>query len=98
MRQLAWSHHLFTVVLPAGTDRGAFRRHLSRRGIQTSVHYPPVHRTTLYAVGQRLPATDDYAARCVSLPMYAHLSDRQQDLVVGAVRAALAGRSAGSPK
>jgi dTDP-4-amino-4,6-dideoxygalactose transaminase len=91
VEHLAPSHHLFTVVLPADADRDAFRRHLSRQGIQTSVHYPPVHRTTLYSTGQRLPVTDDYAARSVSLPMYAHLSDHQQDLVISGVREALAG-------
>jgi dTDP-4-amino-4,6-dideoxygalactose transaminase len=80
------AHHLFTIVLRDGVDRDAFRASLARRGIQTSVHYPPVHRFSIYASQDRLPVTEDYGARAVSLPMFATMTDEQQDAVVGAVR------------
>lgn len=84
------SHHLFTLVLPAARDRRTFRQRLAERGIQTSVHYPAVHRFAFYAGGPHLPVTDAYAARSVTLPLFAHMTDDQQDRVVEAVRAALA--------
>jgi dTDP-4-amino-4,6-dideoxygalactose transaminase len=84
------SHHLFTVVLPPDVDRDAFRRHLAGCRIQTSVHYPAVHRFALYAGDHRLPVTDAYAARSVTLPLFPHMTDAQQDRVVAAIRAALA--------
>ena len=84
------SHHLFTVVLPEEVDRPAFREELSRRGIQTSVHYPPVHRFALYADGRDLPVTDHYTARTVTLPLFPHMTDAQQDRVVDAVHTGLA--------
>jgi dTDP-4-amino-4,6-dideoxygalactose transaminase len=87
---LSCAYHLFCLLLPDGADRVAFRAALSERGIQTSMHYPPVHRFSIYAeTATELPVTDDYASRAVTLPMYPHMSESQQDLVVDAVAAAL---------
>jgi dTDP-4-amino-4,6-dideoxygalactose transaminase len=83
------AHHLFTVVLEEGVDRAAFREALAARGIQTSIHYPPAHRFSIYAGGGELPVTEDYGARAVTLPMFATMTTTQQDQVVEAVRAAL---------
>jgi dTDP-4-amino-4,6-dideoxygalactose transaminase len=91
------AHHLFCIVLDHGLDRDAFRAHLADAGIQTSVHYPPVHGFSIYSAQRRpLPVTDDYARRTVTLPMFAHMTDAQQDLVIDAALAAAspsAGRS-----
>ncbi|SBW23165.1 DegT/DnrJ/EryC1/StrS aminotransferase [Candidatus Protofrankia californiensis] len=87
---LVSAHHLFTVVLPEDVDRDAFREQLSDRGIQTSVHYPPVHRTAVYAASQELPITDQYATRTVTLPMFSRMRDEQQEHVVSATGKALA--------
>src|SRR3954447_10180919 len=85
---LASAHHLFAIVLDEGADREAFRAALAGRGIQTSLHYPPVHRFAIYAAaGAELPLTDAYAARAVTLPLYAHMTHDQQDLVIEAVAA-----------
>jgi dTDP-4-amino-4,6-dideoxygalactose transaminase len=83
------AHHLFTVVLEEGVDRAGFREALATRGIQTSVHYPPAHGFSIYAGDAELPVTDDYAARAVTLPMFATMTSGQQDEVVDAIRAAL---------
>jgi len=84
------NHHLFCVLLNPDTDREAFRAALAADGIQTSLHYPPIHHFSIYRQdGLELPHTDDYARRAVTLPMYAELAEAQQDLVVRAVRTAL---------
>jgi dTDP-4-amino-4,6-dideoxygalactose transaminase len=83
------AHHLFTVVLDEDVDRAGFRDALASGGIQTSIHYPPAHRFSIYAGAADLPVTDDYAARTVTLPMFATMTRGQQDEVVDAVRAAL---------
>jgi dTDP-4-amino-4,6-dideoxygalactose transaminase len=83
---LVSSHHLFTIVVEEGVDRAAFRERLAQARIETSVHYPPVHRFSIYAASDgALPITDAYAQRTVTLPMFAHMSDEQQDEVVAAV-------------
>lgn len=85
------AYHLFTIVLSEGVDRAAFRAALHRDGVQTSVHYPPVHRFSMYAQPEcELPLTDAYGARTVTLPLFAHMTPDQQDRVVEAAAAALA--------
>jgi dTDP-4-amino-4,6-dideoxygalactose transaminase len=84
------AHHIFTVVLDDGIDRDAVRTALHERGVQTSLHYPPAHRFSIYAAGApELPVTDAYAARAMTLPLFATMSDLQQDLVIDALAAAL---------
>jgi dTDP-4-amino-4,6-dideoxygalactose transaminase len=84
------SHSMFAVVVDEGIDRDAFRDSLTQRGIQTSVHFAPVHRFELYAdSGVELPTADAFAARTVSLPMFAEMEEDQQAEVIEAVREAL---------
>jgi dTDP-4-amino-4,6-dideoxygalactose transaminase len=89
------AHHLFTIVLDDRVERARFREELAARGVQTSVHYPPAHRFSIYtAAAADLPLTEAYAARAVTLPLFATMTLAQQDEVVAAVRAALAARTA----
>ncbi len=85
------AHHLFTVVLDEGVDRDGVRETLARRGVQTSVHYPPAHRFPIHAAHPplQLPLTEAYAERAFSLPLFPTLSDDQFDLVVSALSEAL---------
>jgi dTDP-4-amino-4,6-dideoxygalactose transaminase len=84
------AHHLFTVVLDPRIDRDKLRAHLAGEGIQTSLHYPAVHRFSIYADGApELPRTDAYSARAVTLPLFAHMTDEQQDRVVESVAGAV---------
>jgi dTDP-4-amino-4,6-dideoxygalactose transaminase len=80
--------HLFTIVLD-GVDRQAFRAALAEQGVQTSVHYPPVHEFSTYRKDPpSLPVTERYGAHAVTLPLYAHMTAAQQDIVVEAARSA----------
>jgi dTDP-4-amino-4,6-dideoxygalactose transaminase len=84
------SNSMFAVVLDEGVDRDAFRDSLAQDGIQTSVHFEPVHRFELYADSDAdLPVADAFASRTVSLPMFAEMEEGQQSLVIDAVRRAL---------
>ena len=84
------SHSMFAVVVDEGVDRDAFRDSLAQSGIQTSVHFAPVHRFELYAgSGADLPVADAFAARAVSLPMFPEMEEGQQAQVIEAVKQAL---------
>ncbi|TDB74898.1 DegT/DnrJ/EryC1/StrS aminotransferase family protein [Micromonospora sp. KC723] len=72
--------HLMPVVLPEGTDRGAVREDLAAAGVQTSVHYPPVHHLSAYrdstgAGRSALTVTEAVAPRLLSLPLHSRMSD-----------------------
>lgn len=88
------AHHLAVVVLPQGTARDEVREALRNRGVQTSVHYPPIHHFSLYAAESErsLPRTDDVASRLMTLPLFPHMADHQVDAVVDALLETLAAR------
>jgi len=82
--------HIFTAVVDEDVDRDAVRRAMAERGVQSSVHYPPVHRFSIYAdSGSELPVTDAYGARAITLPLFADMTAAQQDLVLEALDDAL---------
>ncbi|HKD35132.1 MAG TPA: DegT/DnrJ/EryC1/StrS family aminotransferase [Gaiellaceae bacterium] len=78
------AHHLAVVLLPEGTDRDEVRGALEERGIQTSVHYPPIHTLSAYRDRSRrpLPRTDVVAGRILTLPLYGRMTDDQVEEVV----------------
>ena len=86
--------HLLPVLLPEGAGREAFMEQMKSRGIQTSIHYPPVHHFTAYQdltahAPSDLKCTESLAAREVTLPLYPALSEADVTLVVEAVRDSL---------
>lgn len=88
------SHHILPVLLPAGTDRIRFMEGMKARGVQTSIHYPPVHRFQIYEQTgperPHLPLTEGAAAREVTLPLYPAMREEQVEWVARAVRESLA--------
>jgi dTDP-4-amino-4,6-dideoxygalactose transaminase len=82
--------HLYPVLLAAGADRDAVRAGMARAGVQTSVHYPPLHRTAAFADAHApaLPATERYARRTLTLPLFGTMTDAQQALALQALHAA----------
>jgi dTDP-4-amino-4,6-dideoxygalactose transaminase len=82
------AHHLAVILLPPERSREEVRASLAERGIQTSVHYPPIHLFSAYrALGARrsLPATDAVAGRILTLPLYPHMTDADVEAVTSGV-------------
>jgi dTDP-4-amino-4,6-dideoxygalactose transaminase len=80
------AEHLFPIVLHEDVEHSSFREALASDGIQTSLHYPPVHSFSMYRDNaHELPLTASYAARAVTLPLFAHMTGEQIDLVIDAV-------------
>jgi len=69
------SYHLFPILLAPFIDRNKMMERLKDFGIQTSVHYPPVHLFSLYRrrfsfeMGM-LPKTEEASRREVTLPLH----------------------------
>jgi dTDP-4-amino-4,6-dideoxygalactose transaminase len=84
--------HLFPVILPQGTDRAAFMAALAQQGIQTSIHYPPIHHFSHYrrlwppGFDHRLPQTEAVAPRLVTLPLFPTMTGEQAETVAAAVK------------
>lgn len=90
------SYHIFPVVLPADLSRAGFQTALKERGIQTSIHYPPVHLFTYYRrlLGDTqgsLPKTEFVGEHEVTLPLYPGMTDEDLEYVCTAVEEAASG-------
>lgn len=83
----AW--HIFPLLLDPAVDRSRFRGWLRQAGVQTSVHYRPLHLTPAFASGHALPVTEDYARRTVTVPLFPHMTEAQLARVLDAVSAAI---------
>ena len=86
--------HLLPVLLPQGTRREAVMEGMKARGVQTSIHYPPIHRFSAYQhIASRgeydLRLTEDLAARQLTLPLSPMLSETDVTYVVEALRDSL---------
>ena len=81
--------HLY-VVQVRDRDREEFRKALADRGVATGVHYPtpipyqPAYRHLGYTPGD-FPETEEVMDHCVSLPMFAELSDEQIEYVAATI-------------
>jgi dTDP-4-amino-4,6-dideoxygalactose transaminase len=73
-------------------NRDGLAAALREQGIPTAVYYPlPIHKQGVYAgypvAPGGLPVTEAKAGAVISLPMHPYLTEADQDLIVGAVRA-----------
>jgi dTDP-4-amino-4,6-dideoxygalactose transaminase len=85
------SAHIMPVLLPRETKRQEFIESMKASGIQTSIHYPPIHTFTSYKDDTvwNLPVTEDIAKREITLPLYPAMSNDDVITVVSAIQASL---------
>lgn len=89
------SNYIFPIVLKNSTveRRNRVREHLAEAGIQTSVHYPAVHRFSIYReYSSPLPNTEYSADNLVTLPMFSKLTPEQVDYICDTLKEAVAKR------
>ena len=89
----ASSYHILPVVLPKDADRQLVSDRLQDAGIQTSIHYPPVHRFSWYQSRfpcVHLPRTEEFCRRELTLPLHPKLEEQQVESIVRALALALA--------
>jgi dTDP-4-amino-4,6-dideoxygalactose transaminase len=91
-KNISTAYHIFPILLPSNINRNAFMNHLRVKGIQTSIHYPPIHKFSYYKNRFKdisLPNTERIASHQVTLPLFSSMNDEQLDLVINTVREAL---------
>lgn len=84
------SYHIFPIILSPNISRNEFMTELKGKGIQTSVHYPPIHLFTYYreTFGFKegmLPNTELVGKNEVTLPLHPRMSKEDVDFVVESV-------------
>ncbi|HSW65172.1 MAG TPA: DegT/DnrJ/EryC1/StrS family aminotransferase [Dissulfurispiraceae bacterium] len=84
--------HIMAVVLNEGIDRAVIMQKMKDQGIQTSIHYRPIHTFSAYRAKGTvcgLDVTDSLTNRLLTLPLYPAMSENQVDIVVDALRDAM---------
>jgi len=79
------AYHIMPILLPRYIQRQDVIDELRTQGIQTTIHYSPVHQMTLYrdlCPGTHLPRTDDFAQRELTIPLHPQITSSVVEAVV----------------
>ena len=66
------SYHFYWILVK---NRDRFMKKLRDEGIETGIHYKPIHHMTYYKKNLKLPNTEEVASQIVSLPTHPNLTD-----------------------
>lgn len=87
------SCYVMPVMLEDAGRQASLRRELrERHGVQTSILYPAVHEFSVYVdrfPAVSLPRTELAARSEVTIPLYPHMTDAEQNRVIAGLRAVL---------
>jgi dTDP-3-amino-3,4,6-trideoxy-alpha-D-glucose transaminase len=82
--------HVYHLCVLRAPEREVFRTRLARRGVDTAVHYPrALTQQPAYETFRRegCPEAEQWAAQCVSVPVFPELTDAEVELVAAALAA-----------
>jgi len=82
------SNHILPIILPVGANRPEIMERMKEQGIQTSIHYPPIHLFSYYRQLDStvaLEITEDLAKRELTLPLFPGLENTDVKSVVRAL-------------
>lgn len=88
----ASAYHVLPILLPEDCDRAQVMRAMREAGVQTTIHYPCAHQFSYYQTlcpGQRLPLSETFAARELTLPLHPALGAANVGVVIDVLAAAL---------
>ena len=82
--------HLYVLLFDfdqIGMNRAQFMRELKERGIQTQVHYIPVHTQPYYQLNfqtrwRTFPNAEAYYRKCLSIPLYPAMTEQDIEKVI----------------
>ncbi len=83
------SNYIFSITLKNSDykKRDIIREKLSEAGIQTSIHYPAVHRFSIYEeYYSDLPVTDYVTDNLITLPMFGNLKKEEVEYICERIR------------
>jgi dTDP-4-amino-4,6-dideoxygalactose transaminase len=85
------TYHVFYLLLPGIKDQGRFISHMRGRGVSAVFHYSPLHSSPMgKRFGARFedcPVAESVSQRIVRLPLFAGMSEVEQQRVIDAVGA-----------
>jgi UDP-4-amino-4,6-dideoxy-N-acetyl-beta-L-altrosamine transaminase len=82
------SYHILVIKLPINIDRSLVYQELIGDGVGVQVHYIPMYRHTQYS-STPLVNMEGYYQRCLTIPLYPHLTENEFDNVCVAMNKAI---------
>ena len=84
--------HIFPILLQSADLRIPFMEFMKESGIQTSIHYPPVHKFSAFKrwSWSAVTLTEDIAGREVTLPLFPTMNNHQAHSLINGVRRCIA--------
>jgi len=76
------SYHFYWIRVK---NRNKFRKKLLEKGIETGVHYKPIHTFSLYRSKTKLPITEKIGNEIVSLPTHPNLTQNDVEKIIKTV-------------
>lgn len=76
------SYHLYWIRVK---NRNQFRKKMQSAGIETGIHYRPVHTLSLYKKNIQLPITEKVGNEIVSVPIHPNLSENEIYKIVNTI-------------
>jgi perosamine synthetase len=76
------SYHFYWIRVK---NRKKFREELSKNGIETGIHYKPIHNFTLYKSKIKLPITEKIGKEIVTLPTHPNITKKDLEKIIKTV-------------
>jgi len=73
------SYHIFWIRVK---KRDEFMKNLLKKGIETGIHYKPIHLMKYYSKSRKLPISEKIWKELVSIPMHPNLTDEEVERVI----------------
>jgi len=73
------SYHLYWIRVK---NRAQFMKNMDNRGIETGIHYKPVHMMKYYSNSIKLSTSEKIGKELVSIPMHPNLSDKDIEKII----------------
>lgn len=73
------SYHIYWIRVK---NRNRFMKEMTQNGIETGIHYKPIHKMTYYDKKINLPITEKISKEIVSIPIHPNLSEAEIDKII----------------
>ena len=75
-------YHLYWIRVK---NRNSFRKRMNNLGIETGVHYKPIHTFSMYHQKNHLQVTDEVAKEIVTIPIHPNLSENNINKIISSI-------------
>lgn len=75
-------YHFYWILVQ---NRNELRKNLTKSGIETGIHYKPVHKMSMYTNSIKLPITEKISQEIITLPTHPNLTDGDVSKIIESV-------------